>query len=141
MSGHVLVTGGAGYIGSHACKALARAGYVPVCFDNLSTGWAEAVKFGPFVQGDLMDRAALDAAFATYRPIAVLHFAALSLGGESMSDPGKYWRVNLGGALNLVEAALAAGCRNLVFSSTCATYGDQDGVVLTEDTPQRPIND
>ena len=63
MSGHVLVTGGAGYIGSHACKALARAGYVPVCFDNLSTGWAEAVKFGPFVQGDLMDRAALDAAF------------------------------------------------------------------------------
>ncbi len=140
MSGHVLVTGGAGYIGSHACKALARAGYVPVCFDNLSTGWAEAVKFGPFVQGDLMDRAALDAAFATYRPIAVLHFAALSLVGESMSDPGKYWRVNLGGALNLVEAALAAGCRNLVFSSTCATYGDQDGVVLTEDTPQRPIN-
>ena len=140
MSGHVLVTGGAGYIGSHACKALARAGYMPVCFDNLSTGWAEAVKFGPFVQGDLMDRAALDAAFATYRPIAVLHFAALSLVGESMSDPGKYWRVNLGGALNLVEAALVAGCRNLVFSSTCATYGDQDGVVLTEDTPQRPIN-
>ncbi len=140
MSGHVLVTGGAGYIGSHACKALARAGYMPVCFDNLSTGWAEAVKFGPLVQGDLMDRAALDAAFATYRPIAVLHFAALSLVGESMSDPGKYWRVNLGGALTLVEAALAAGCHNLVFSSTCATYGDQDGVVLTEDTPQRPIN-
>ena len=137
---HVLVTGGAGYIGAHACKALARAGYTPVAFDNLSTGWAQAVKFGPFVRGDLMDRAAIDAAFATYRPVAVMHFAALSLVGESMVDPGKYWRVNLGGALNLIESALAAGCRNVVFSSTCATYGDQDGVVLTEDTPQRPIN-
>ena len=140
MAGHVLVTGGAGYIGAHACKALARSGFIPVAFDNLSTGWAQAVKFGPFVQGDLMDRAAIDAAFAAYRPVAVLHFAALSLVGESMTDPGKYWRVNLGGALNLIEAALAAECRNFVFSSTCATYGDQDGVVLTEDTPQRPIN-
>ena len=140
MTGHVLDTGGAGYIGAHACKALARAGYTPVAFDNLSTGWAQAVKFGPFVRGDLMDRAAIDAAFATYRPVAVMHFAALSLVGESMVDPGKYWRVNLGGALNLIESALAAGCRNVVFSSTCATYGDQDGVVLTEDTPQRPIN-
>lgn len=140
MADHVLVTGGAGYIGAHACKALARAGFVPVAFDNLSTGWADAVKFGPFAQGDLMDRAAIDAAFARYQPVAVMHFAALSLVGESMTDPGKYWRVNLGGALNLIEAALAAGCRNLVFSSTCATYGDQDGVTLTEDTPQRPIN-
>lgn len=138
--GKILVTGGAGYIGAHACKALARAGFTPVAFDNLSTGWAEAVRFGPFVRGDLMDRAAVDAAFAEHRPIAVMHFAALSLVGESMVDPGKYWRVNLGGALNLIEAALAADCRNLVFSSTCATYGDQDGVILTEDTPQRPIN-
>lgn len=136
----VLVTGGAGYIGSHACKALARAGFLPVAFDNLSTGWAEAVKFGPLVQGDLMDRAAIDAALAEHRPVAVMHFAALSLVGVSMQDPGLYWRVNVGGALNLIEAAVAAGIGNFVFSSTCATYGDQDGVVLDEDTPQYPIN-
>ncbi|WP_225028948.1 UDP-glucose 4-epimerase GalE [Xinfangfangia pollutisoli] len=141
MSGQkVLVTGGAGYIGSHACKALARAGFVPVAFDNLSTGWAEAVKFGPLAKGDLMDRASIDAALAEHRPVAVMHFAALSLVGESMKDPGLYWRVNVGGALNLIEASIAAGVKNFVFSSTCATYGDQDGVVLDEDTEQRPIN-
>lgn len=140
MPKHVLVTGGAGYIGAHACKALARAGYVPVAFDNLSTGWRDAVKFGPLVQADLLDRAAVDAAFSQYRPIAVLHFAALSLVGDSMSDPGRYWRSNINGALNLIEAAVAAGCLNFVFSSTCATYGDQDGVLLDEDTPQHPIN-
>jgi UDP-glucose 4-epimerase len=140
MQQHVLVTGGAGYIGAHACKALARAGFVPVAFDNLTTGWAEAVKFGPLFEGDLMDPAALDAAFARYRPVAVLHFAALSLVGESMKDPGRYWRTNVNGSLNLVEAAVKAGCLNFVFSSTCATYGDQDGVVLDEDTPQHPIN-
>jgi len=140
MGGKVLVTGGAGYIGSHACKALARAGFTPVAFDNLSTGWAEAVRYGPLAQGDLMDRASIDAALAEHRPVAVMHFAALSLVGESMKDPGLYWRVNVGGALNLIEAACAAGVKNFVFSSTCATYGDQDGVVLDEDTPQRPIN-
>ncbi len=140
MQKHVLVTGGAGYIGAHACKALAQAGYVPVAFDNLSTGWADAVKFGPLVQGDLMDRASIDAAFSQYRPIAVMHFAALSLVGESMSDPGRYWRTNVNGSLNLIEAAVAAGCMNFVLSSTCATYGDQDGVVLSENTPQHPIN-
>ena len=137
---HVLVTGGAGYIGAHACKALSRAGFTPVAFDNLSTGWAQAVKFGPLHQGDLMDRASIDAAFARYQPVAVMHFAALSLVGESMVDPGKYWRTNVTGSLNLIEAALAARCRNFVFSSTCATYGDQDGVVLDEDSVQQPIN-
>jgi UDP-glucose 4-epimerase len=136
----VLVTGGAGYIGSHACKALARAGFEPVVFDNLSTGWKQAVKWGPLAEGDLMDRASIDAALAEHRPQAVMHFAALSLVGESMQDPGRYWRVNVGGALNLLEACAAAGVRNFVFSSTCATYGDQDGVLLKEDTPQRPIN-
>lgn len=140
MAIRVLVTGGAGYIGSHACKALARAGFEPIAFDNLSTGWRAAVKWGPLVQGDLMDRATIDAALAEYRPEAVMHFAALSLVGESMQDPGRYWRVNVGGALNLLEACAAAGVRNFVFSSTCATYGDQDGVLLTEETPQRPIN-
>lgn len=137
---HVLVTGGAGYIGSHACKALSRAGFIPVAFDNLSSGWAGAAKFGPLFQGDLLDRASIDAALAAYKPVAVMHFAALSLVGESMSNPGSYWRTNVNGSLNLIEAALAAGIRNFVFSSTCATYGDQDGVTLNEDTPQAPIN-
>lgn len=140
MAIRVLVTGGAGYIGSHASKALARAGFEPVVFDNLSTGWKGAVKWGPLVQGDLMDRSSIDAALAEYRPEAVMHFAALSLVGESMQDPGRYWRVNVGGALNLLEACAAAGVRNFVFSSTCATYGEQDGVLLTEETHQRPIN-
>ncbi|MEY4983448.1 MAG: UDP-glucose 4-epimerase GalE [Pseudomonadota bacterium] len=140
MAEHVLVTGGAGYVGAHACKALARAGYVPVAFDNLSTGWEAQVRYGPLVQGDLMDRAAIDRALADWRPVAVMHFAALSLVGDSMRDPGRYWRVNVTGALNLIEATLAAGIRDFVFSSTCATYGDLDGVVIDEDTPQRPIN-
>ena len=136
----VLVTGGAGYIGSHACKALRRAGHQPVTYDNLATGWRDAVKFGPFEEGDLLDRARLDAVFARWQPEAVMHFAALSQVGEAMAEPGRYWRVNVSGSLNLIEAAVAAGCLDFVFSSTCATYGDQDGVVLDEDTPQMPIN-
>ena len=140
MTKHVLVTGGAGYIGSHACKALRDAGYTPVAFDNLVTGWQDAVKFGPFEQGDLFDRSRLDAVFAKWRPVAVMHFAALSQVGESMSMPGKYWLNNVMGSLNLFEASIAAGCLNVVFSSTCATYGDHDNVVLDETTPQHPIN-
>ncbi len=137
---HVLVTGGAGYIGSHACKALAKAGYVPVTYDNLATGWADAVKFGPFEQGDLADRARLDEVFQKYEPIAVMHFAAISLVGESMKDPGLYWRTNVLCGLNLIEAAVAANCLDFVFSSTCATYGDQDGVTLDETSQQLPMN-
>lgn len=137
---NVLVTGGAGYIGSHACKALRAAGYTPVTFDNLETGWRAAVKFGPFVQGDLMDPASIAAVFTDYKPVAVMHFAALSQVGESMNDPARYWRNNLVGSLNLIEAAVAAGCLNFVFSSTCATYGDQDNVVLDENSAQHPIN-
>lgn len=140
MSGNVLVTGGAGYIGAHACKAVRDAGFTPVCFDNFSTGWKQAVKFGPMEEGDLADRARLDEVFAKWKPVAVMHFAALSLVGESMKIPAKYWRTNVMNALNLIEAAVAAECRNFVFSSTCATYGDQDGVVLDESTPQFPIN-
>lgn len=137
---NVLVTGGAGYIGSHACKALRNAGFTPVTFDNLETGWQDAVKFGPFVKGDLMDRAALDAVFTQYQPVAVMHFAALSQVGDSMKDPGRYWRNNVLGSLTLIEAAVAAGCLDFVFSSTCATYGDQDNVVLDENSQQHPIN-
>lgn len=136
----ILVTGGAGYIGSHACKALAAAGYTPVTYDNLSTGWQDAVKFGPFEQGDLLDRARLDEVFAKHQPAAVMHFAALSQVGESMTDPGKYWRNNVSGSLTLIEAATDAGCLDFVFSSTCATYGDQDNVVLDENSPQYPVN-
>lgn len=137
---NILVTGGAGYIGSHACKALAAAGFTPVTFDNLVTGWRDAVKFGPLIEGDLLDRAQIDAVFAQYKPVAVMHFAALSQVGDSMKQPGLYWRNNVEGSLNLIEAAVAAKCENFVFSSTCATYGDQDNVVLDEDSAQLPIN-
>ncbi len=136
----VLVTGGAGYIGSHACKALASRGFLPVTVDNLSTGWAQAVRFGPLIQADLADREALDTAFRDHAPVAVMHFAASSLVGEAMQEPGKYWRNNVLGALNLAEAALAAGCPNMVFSSTCAVYGEQDGVVLSEESLLAPLN-
>jgi len=136
----ILVTGGAGYIGSHVCKTLRKAGFTPIAFDNLSTGWVEAVRFGPLVRGDLTNPADIAAAFERYRPAAVMHFAALSLVGESMADPGKYWRANVDGALNLVEAALAAGCNKIVFSSTCATYGEQGGGPLDESSEQKPIN-
>jgi UDP-glucose 4-epimerase len=135
----ILVTGGAGYIGSHACKLLAKAGHRPVAFDNLSMGWRDAVRFGPLVTGDLLDRPALDAAFAEFRPDAVMHFAAVSDVAESVRDPGKYWRNNVVGSLSLLEAMRDAGCRQLVFSSTCAIYGDQDGVVLDEEAPEAPI--
>ena len=137
---NILVTGGAGYIGSHACKALAKAGYVPVTFDNFVTGWQDAVRFGPCVKGDLTDRTAIDAAFEEFQPEAVLHFAALSRVDEAMSDPGLYWRNNVMGSLNLIEAAVAHNCLDFVFSSTCATYGDHDNVVLDENTEQHPIN-
>lgn len=135
---HVLVTGGAGYIGSHACKALHQAGFVPVTYDNLCTGWQESVKFGPFESGDLLDRDRLDEVFAKYRPVAVMHFAALSQVSESMVEPGLYWRNNVGGSLSLIEAAVAAECLNFVFSSTCATYGEHDNVLMDETIEQRP---
>lgn len=136
----VLVTGGAGYIGSHACKALKAAGFVAVTYDSLITGWRDAVKFGPLVHGDLTDRATLDAAFAKYKPVAVMHFAALSQVGEAVLEPGKYWHNNVAGSLSLIEATVAAGVKHFVFSSTCATYGEHDNVVLDESTPQLPLN-
>ncbi len=137
---NILVTGGAGYIGSHACKLLKTAGYTPVTYDNLSTGWEDAVRFGPFEKGDLNDRARLDQIFAAYQPSAIMHFAALSQVGESIREPGLYWHNNVSGSLNLFQAAVQAGCLNVVFSSTCATYGDQDNVVLDEECEQHPIN-
>lgn len=136
----ILVAGGAGYIGSHACRRLAEAGFEPVAFDDLSTGWREAVQFGPLIEGDLLDRAALAAAFAAVRPIAVMHFAARSLVGESVAEPLRYWRTNVCGSLNLVEAAAAAGVRAFVFSSTAAVYGEPEAALIAEDAPRRPTN-
>ncbi|HEU0221802.1 MAG TPA: UDP-glucose 4-epimerase GalE [Paracoccaceae bacterium] len=136
----VLVTGGAGFIGSHACKALSLAGHVPITFDNLVTGWRDAVRFGPFVEGDLTDRARLDEVFAAYRPDVVLHFAALSNVGEATREPGRYWHNNVLGSMTLLDAMAAAGVDRIVFSSTCAIYGEQDGVLLTTASPQAPIN-
>jgi UDP-arabinose 4-epimerase len=136
----VLVTGGAGYIGSHACKALAAAGYHPVCFDNLVYGHESAVRWGPLVHGDILDRSALDAAIETYMPIAVMHFAAYAYVGESVENPGKYYRNNVVGTLNLLDAMRDHNVSNLIFSSTCATYGLPQTGVIAETHPQNPVN-
>jgi UDP-glucose-4-epimerase GalE len=136
----VLVTGGAGYIGSHACRRLAEAGHEPWCFDAFLTGWREAVQFGPLVEGNLLEPADLDRAFAAAQPEAVLHFAALSLVGESVAEPARYWRNNVAGSLNLLEAMRRAGVGSLVFSSTAATYGESDAALIPETAPQSPTN-
>lgn len=136
----VLVAGGAGYIGSHTCKALAAAGYVPVTFDNLVHGHRDAVRWGPLVEADLGDRRTLERVLREHRISAVVHFAAYAYVGESMSDPGRYFHNNVTCSLNLLDAMHATGVRRLVFSSTCATYGIPDVVPITEDTPQRPVN-
>jgi UDP-glucose-4-epimerase GalE len=140
MSQSVLVTGGAGYIGSHACKALARAGYQPVVFDNLSRGHREAVRWGPLIEGDLADRNRLVMALETHQVATVMHFAACAYVGESMTDPAMYYRNNLGGSLSLIEAMRETGVDKIVFSSTCATYGIPAGGPIGESVPQLPVN-
>ncbi len=140
MTEPILVTGGAGYIGSHTCKALAKAGYLPVVYDNLSTGHAYAVKWGPFIQGDLNDPLKLNEAFTTYKPKAVIHFAADAIVIESMSQPGKYYRNNVGSTIALLEAMRIHDVKKLVFSSTCATYGNPQFTPITEKHPILPIN-
>lgn len=136
----MLVTGGAGYIGSHACKGLARSGFLPVAYDTLEYGHDRAVKWGPLERGDIADRARLDEVIARYEPVAVMHFAAYAYVGESVADPGKYYRNNVGGSLNLLEAARDHGIARFVFSSTCATYGVPDALPIREDALQRPIS-
>jgi len=138
--GVVLVTGGAGYVGSHACKALTLAGFTPVTFDNFSTGNRWAVRFGPLEPGDILDLATLHLAFKRHRPIAVMHFAGAALVGESMREPALYWRQNLAGTLNLVEVCRIHDVGAFVFSSTCAVYGTPERVPIDEDTPKAPIN-
>ena len=135
----VLVTGGAGYIGAHGCKALQAAGFQPVVYDNFSTGHRSFVT-GPLVEGHLHDRDALASAFRQYPIVAVMHFAAASLVGESMADPHKYYVNNVGGTLSLLDAMRAAGCNKLVFSSTGAVYGNADSKALPESYPCQPIN-
>ena len=136
----ILVTGGAGYIGSHCCKALAEAGFEPVVFDNISSGHRRFVRWGPLIEGDMRDAEALRSALRQVRPEAVVHFAALSLVGESAAHPGRYWDVNVGGTLQLLEAMRAASVPRLVFSSTCAVYGEPDGAPIGESAPHRPVS-
>jgi UDP-arabinose 4-epimerase len=136
----VLVTGGAGYIGSHTCKALHRAGYTPVTYDDLCRGHAGAVRWGPLEVGALQDAGRLHEVLAAHRPAAVLHFAALAYVGESMAEPGRYYDNNVGGTVALLEAMRHAGIEQLVFSSTCATFGVPSGGAIDDDHPQDPIN-
>jgi UDP-arabinose 4-epimerase len=140
MPNSILVTGGAGYVGSHACKALAAAGWRPVVFDNLSRGHREAVRWGTLVEGDLADRAAVVAALRAHQASAVMHFAAFAYVGESVGDPEMYYRNNVGGTLSLLSAMREAGVATLVFSSTCAVYGVPDRVPIREDSPKAPLN-
>lgn len=136
----VLVVGGAGYIGSHACKALAMAGHEPVAYDNLVFGHADAVKWGSFEEGDILDADRLDGVMKAHRPELVMHFAALASVGESVIDPSKYYRNNVVGSLVLLDAMRRNAVGKIVFSSTCATYGLPDKLPISEATPQRPIN-
>jgi UDP-glucose-4-epimerase GalE len=140
MTETVLVTGGAGYVGSHACKALSKGGFQPVVYDNLSEGHAWAVKWGPLVSGDLFDAPLLIKTIEQHKPCAVLHFAAHAYVGESMQNPLKYYRNNVGGTLSLLGAMQETGIEKLVFSSTCATYGVPETELLAETHPQKPIN-
>jgi UDP-glucose 4-epimerase len=136
----VLVVGGAGYIGSHTCLVLNERGYQPIVFDNLSNGHSEFVRWGPLEEGDIRDRARLDEVFATHKPDAVLHFAALIEVGESVKNPVAFYDNNVIGALTLLSAAMDAGVHNFVFSSTCATYGLPQQVPMDESHGQAPIN-
>ncbi|WP_265516752.1 UDP-glucose 4-epimerase GalE [Nitratireductor luteus] len=136
----VLVTGGAGYIGSHTCKALAAHGIEPVTYDNLVSGHRDAVRWGPFVEGDILDRESLIATLEVYRPEAIIHFAAFAYVGESVEDPAKYYRNNVAGTISLLDACRAASVNKLILSSSCATYGIPEELPIGETSEQRPIN-
>ncbi|HET7780665.1 MAG TPA: UDP-glucose 4-epimerase GalE [Rudaea sp.] len=136
----ILVCGGAGYIGSHMCKRLARAGHVPIAFDNLSTGHEWAVKWGPLVRADLLDPAALANVFREHPIDAVMHFAARSIVSESMREPGLYFRNNVAGTLNLLDAMREGRVGKFVFSSTAAVYGNPQYTPIDEAHPCAPIN-
>lgn len=136
----ILVTGGAGYIGSHTCKALAQAGHEVRVYDNLSTGFRSLVKWGELVEGDILDAERLKNSLRGWRPDGIIHFAAFSQVGESVSNPGKYIRNNVAGTLSILEAMHATGVRNIVVSSTAAVYGIPERCPITENLPAAPIN-
>jgi UDP-arabinose 4-epimerase len=136
----ILVTGGAGYVGSHCCKALARAGWEVVVYDNLSRGWREFVRWGRLIEADILDLEALRTAMREQRPDAVAHFAALAVAGESVEAPARYYRTNVAGALNLLDCMGEFGIDKLVFSSSCASYGLPQVLPIAEAHPQWPIN-
>ena len=136
----VLVTGGAGYIGSHAAKALKRSGYRVIVYDNLVAGHRAAVKFGDLVEGDILDTAVLTDVLRRHQVFAVMHFAAFLDVGESVRDPSKYYRNNVAGAASVLSAMAAAAVKHFVFSSTCATYGEPIETPIAETHPQQPIN-
>lgn len=137
---NILVTGGAGYIGSHTCLDLSKKGFTPIAYDNLSNGHPEFVQWGVLEVGDIRDRSRLDAVLATHRPQAIIHFAAAIEVGESVRDPGGYFDNNVGGTITLLRAAQAAGIDKIVFSSTCATYGIPTAIPIDETHVQAPIN-
>ena len=136
----VIVTGGAGYIGSHTCKELAKAGIEVIAYDNLSTGHKDFIKWGPFEQGELADKARLQQVFDKHKPDGVIHFAAFAYVGESVRNPGNYFRNNVVGTLNLLEAMRDSEVKNIVVSSTCAVYGIPEKLPISEDTPHNPIS-
>jgi UDP-glucose-4-epimerase GalE len=136
----ILVTGGAGYVGSHACKALAVRGYEPVAYDNLSRGNRWAVKWGPLEEGEIADGARLRAVLDRYQPVAVMHFAAFAYVGESVEQPLLYYENNVDGSTALFRAIIETRTIPVVFSSTCATYGVPEQIPIPEEHPQRPIN-
>lgn len=138
--GAVIVTGGAGYIGSHACKALARAGYLPVTYDLLHRGHASSVKWGPLEYGDILDGERLRQVFRKYAPVAVLHFAALAYVGESVEQPLLYHRINVAGSISLLTAMQQESVSRIIFSSSCAIYGIPDIIPIVEESPQAPVN-
>jgi len=140
MSKNVLVTGGAGYIGSHTCKILDKNGYNPIVYDNLSRGNKWAVKWGNLVVGDIINYRKLSRAFNKYNPIGVIHFAAYAYVGESIDHPKRYYRNNVKGTINLLEAMIDNNIDNIIFSSTCATYGEPNNIPISEGHPQNPIN-
>ncbi len=136
----VLVVGGAGYIGSHVCKALKEASYTPVVYDNLSEGHLWAVQFGPFIQGDLEDETALSKAFDEVQPIAVIHLVSLINVRASIQNPALYWEKNVGGALFLLKTMAQKSVKPLIFSSTAAVYGAPQYTPIDEKHPKAPLN-
>src|SRR6476646_2541051 len=136
----ILVTGGAGFIGAHTCKALAADGLHPIAFDNLSRGHRDMVRWGPFVQGDILQPADLDRAFERYQPQSVIHFAALAYVGESVTQPIAYYQNNVSGLINVLDATVRHGADTMVFSSSCATYGIPDTLPIAENARQQPIS-